>query len=415
MTDIMTSYAPKSWAIYRFGQLFRERKTKVSDADFPALSVTKKGIMPQIETAAKTDDGDNRKLVLAGDYVINSRSDRKGSGGVSDLDGSVSLISIVLQPNGIHPRFAHHLLRSQAFQEEFYRWGHGIVADLWTTRFADMKNIRVALPDLIDQKQISSFLDREVASIDRLIERKSDLLANLKDAQVSLVNSQIEGWIEQGNEDWKKTKFKYLFQRVSRPTKVDDDVITAFRDGQVTLRAKRRSAGYTFADKESGYQGIEPGDLVIHAMDGFAGAIGVSDSRGKGSPVLSVLTPQNASEVYPPFWAHYLRNLAHTGYIASLSKGIRERSTDFRWRDAANLSVMCPSARKQQEIAFLLDEQLAKHKEIHQKTKTSIEALKEYRTSLIAAAVTGQIDVKTWENDKANPYQPAAEFSEVLA
>ena len=125
MTEIMISKSPPTWKRYRLGQLFDERKTKVSDADFPPLSVTMRGIVPQLETGAKSDDGDNRKLVLAGDYVINSRSDRKGSGGISELDGSVSLISIVLEPKGVHSRFAHHLLRSQAFQEEFYRWGTG--------------------------------------------------------------------------------------------------------------------------------------------------------------------------------------------------------------------------------------------------------------------------------------------------
>ncbi|MGR3197658.1 MAG: hypothetical protein ACU0DM_02835, partial [Paracoccus sp. (in: a-proteobacteria)] len=127
--DIMTRTQPIGWRLYRLGQLFEERKEKVSDKDFPPLSVTMQGIVPQLETAAKTDDGDNRKLVRTSDYVINSRSDRKGSGGISDYDGSVSLISIVLKPTkAIHPRFAHHLLRSPAFQEEFYRWGHGIVA-----------------------------------------------------------------------------------------------------------------------------------------------------------------------------------------------------------------------------------------------------------------------------------------------
>jgi hypothetical protein len=63
----------------------------------------------------------------------------------------------------------------------------------------------------------------------------------------------------------------------------DDKIITAFRDGQVTLRENRRSEGYTFAVKEVGYQHIQKGDLVIHTMDAFAGAIGVSDSDGKST------------------------------------------------------------------------------------------------------------------------------------
>lgn len=197
MTEVMLGSANPSWPVYRLGQLFRERKEKVNDRDFPPLSVTKNGIVPQLETAAKSDDSDNRKGVYAGDFVINSRSDRKGSSGLSELDGSVSLINIVLEPQGIHPKFAHHLLRSSAFQEEFYRWGHGIVADLWTTRYSDMKGIRVAIPDLNTQKAIAAYLDRETARIDKLIakkERQLTLVAEKFDALVSVaVTKGLDG------------------------------------------------------------------------------------------------------------------------------------------------------------------------------------------------------------------------------
>ncbi|MGP3147136.1 restriction endonuclease subunit S, partial [Serratia bockelmannii] len=103
---------PSHWNIKRLGQFFEERRDKVSDKDYPPLSVTMQGIVPQVDTAAKTDAGDNRKLVLKNDFDINSRSDRKGSAGVSVLSGSVSLISIVMEPKRINPKFAHHLLRS---------------------------------------------------------------------------------------------------------------------------------------------------------------------------------------------------------------------------------------------------------------------------------------------------------------
>jgi len=127
---------PSHWDAKRLGQFLFERREKVSDKDYAALSVTKNGILPQLDTAAKSDAGDNRKLVKAGDFVINSRSDRKGSSGISERDGSVSLISIVMEPKGINHRYIHHLLRSYPFQEEFYRWGKGIVADLWSTNYS---------------------------------------------------------------------------------------------------------------------------------------------------------------------------------------------------------------------------------------------------------------------------------------
>ena len=121
---------PSHWQCTKIGALFSERKSKVSDKDYAPLSVARIGVVPQLATAVKTDAGDNRKLVCAGDFVINSRSDRKGSCGVAKLDGSVSLINIVLTPrNGLSERYVHYLLRSQPFSEEYYRNGRGIVAD----------------------------------------------------------------------------------------------------------------------------------------------------------------------------------------------------------------------------------------------------------------------------------------------
>ena len=183
------SSVPADWAVRRLGFFFEERREKVSDKDFQALSVTKFGVVPQLETAAKTDDGDNRKKVCSGDFVINSRSDRKGSAGASSLNGSVSLINTVLRPlDGIDIGYAHYLLRSALFQEEFYRYGKGIVADLWSTNYSEMRNILLALPSIPEQSAIAAFLDRDTGKIDTLIaaqEKLLNLLAEKRQATIS--------------------------------------------------------------------------------------------------------------------------------------------------------------------------------------------------------------------------------------
>ena len=92
---------PDHWESHKIRELFVERSEKVSDKDYSPLSVSKAGVVPQIATAAKTNNGDNRKLVRKGDFVINSRSDRRGSSGISNYDGSVSLINIVLKPRSL--------------------------------------------------------------------------------------------------------------------------------------------------------------------------------------------------------------------------------------------------------------------------------------------------------------------------
>ncbi len=184
--------APAHWCLRRLGYHFSERREKVSDKDFAPLSVTKNGVVPQLETAAKTDDGDNRKLVRAGDFVINGRSDRKGSSGTSGLNGSVSLINTVLSPNEeMSGRYAHHLLRSVLFQEEYYRFGKGIVADLWSTNYSEMRNITLAVPKHDEQEAIAAFLDRETARIDTLIAEQETLLALLTEKSQATISHAV--------------------------------------------------------------------------------------------------------------------------------------------------------------------------------------------------------------------------------
>lgn len=188
--------------------------------------------------------------------------------------------------------------------------------------------------------------------------------------------------------DWKTCRLKFLFERRSRPLRDDDGVVTAFRDGVVTLRSNRREDGFTFADKEIGYQGVEPGDLVIHAMDGFAGAIGISESRGKCSPVYTIIVPRQNAPVHTRFWAFYLRNLAVTGFIESLAKGIRERSTDFRWKDAGNLLVNFPTTEMQKAIADFLDHETARIDQLIEKKKLCLAGASRRIEALVDQAIS---------------------------
>ena len=134
---------PSNWKLQKVGKFFSERSEKVDDVNYPPLSVTMSGIVDQLSNVAKTDDGENRKLVKKNDFVINSRSDRKGSSGIAPRDGSVSLINIVLKPNGLNPNFSEYLFKSYYFKEEYFRNGRGIHWDLWTTRWDQFRNIKI--------------------------------------------------------------------------------------------------------------------------------------------------------------------------------------------------------------------------------------------------------------------------------
>lgn len=174
-----------------------------------------------------------------------------------------------------------------------------------------------------------------------------------------------------------------------KPIREDDGVVTCFRDGEVTLRTNRREDGFTMADKEIGYQGIDVGDLVVHGMDGFAGAIGISDSRGKASPVLNVLdTKQNKRYIM-----YYLRSMAYGDVFVAMATGIRVRSCDLRWNKLSELLYPVPSLQEQQKIVEYIDSMIDKTNAVIADKQSQLATLDEYKKSLIYEYVTGKKEV----------------------
>ncbi len=206
-------FIPATWEHKKISALFSQRKRKVSDTDYPALSVAKIGVVPQLANAAKSNDSENRKLVCAGDFVINSRSDRKSSCGVAQQDGSVSLINIVLTPRQEwNSRYVHYLLRSQPFSEEYYRYGRGIVSDLWTTRYSEMKNILLPVPPRKEQDQIVRYLDWQVSKLNALIAAKKHEINLLEEERQALIDTFVLRSLHE-----KETKVSSLSWDISIP------------------------------------------------------------------------------------------------------------------------------------------------------------------------------------------------------
>ena len=160
-------------------------------------------------------------------------------------------------------------------------------------------------------------------------------------------------WFTHVPSHWEITKAKRLLRKMERPPRTDDKVVTCFRDGQVTLRENRRTEGFTESLQEIGYQGVRRGDLVVHGMDAFAGAAGVSDSDGKATPVYSVCTMHPGANAH--YYAHIIREMARSQWVAALATGIRERSTDFRYATLAEQSLPAPPFEEQAAIVRYLD------------------------------------------------------------
>lgn len=193
-------------------------------------------------------------------------------------------------------------------------------------------------------------------------------------------------WARALPSNWQVERAKRLFTKMNRPVRPEDEVVTCFRDGMVTLRKNRRLRGFTEATVEAGYQGIRKGDLVIHGMDAFAGAIGVSDSDGKGTPVYNVCQPHQG--VIASYYAHTVREMSRAQWILALAKGIRERSTDFRYEMFGNQFVPLPPPDEQAAIVRFLDHANRKIDGFIRAKRKLIALLGEQKQAIIHRAVT---------------------------
>ena len=263
-----------------------------------------------------------------------------------------------------------------------------------------MNNSYIAFPCLKEQEIIVSFLDSKCSEIDAIsadIQKEIEILEQYKrsvitEAVTKGLNPDVEmkdsgvPWIGKMPANWTCIKGKYILKYMQKPVKTDDGVITCFRDGEVTLRSNRREDGFTMADKEIGYQGIDVGDLVVHGMDGFAGAIGISDSRGKASPVLNVLDSRQNKK----YIMYYLRSMAYGDVFAALATGIRVRSCDLRWNKLSVLLYPVPPLEEQAEIVQYIEDTLNKVNGVISEKKQQLTVIDSYKKSLIYEYVTGK-------------------------
>lgn len=266
-----------------------------------------------------------------------------------------------------------------------------------------MNDSYIAFPKLSEQKRIAGYLDDRCSEFESLVSDIQSQIEALEEYKRSVITEAVTKgldpdvemrdsgvqWIGMMPTHWDCQRGKYILRNVQKPVRDDDGVITCFRDGEVTLRSNRREEGFTMADKEIGYQGIDVGDLVVHGMDGFAGSIGISDSRGKASPVLNVLdTEQNKRYIM-----YYLRSMAYNDVFVALATGIRVRSCDLRWNKLAELLYTMPPIEEQQAIVEHIDSVLKRTNAIISDKKQQIETIEEYKKSLIFEYVTGKKEV----------------------
>lgn len=413
---------PEGWDTNNIGNLYSIRNEKVSDKDYEPLSVTKFGIVPQLDTAAKTNDGDNRKLVKTGDFVINSRSDRRGSCGISPMDGSVSLINTVLSPRGqMNPAFYNWLFHTESFADEFYKWGHGIVDDLWTTRWQEMKCISIIAPPLSEQQKIADYLDRKCSEIDKMIALEEKVIEELKAYKQSVIteavtkglnpdvpmkDSGIE-WIGEIPEVWSVLPFKACY-RMFKGLNITKDNLTStghpvISYGQIHSKQnigtgincnllKFISEDYLpknpnclskefdlfLADTSEDREGVGNAVFIDTDKPIFAGYHTII-----ARPLTVTKSKYFAYQLQTDAWRFQLRKEVSGIKVFSISQKLLNKTF-----------IIIPTSKEQKAIADYLDHKCSEIDSLINIKLSKIDSLKDYKKSIIYEYVTGKREVQ---------------------
>ncbi len=409
---------PEHWEIGRLANYFTERREKVSDKEFAPLSVTKNGVLPQLENVAKSNDSENRKGVRKGDFVINSRSDRKGSSGVSDRDGSVSLINIVLTPRkSINTAYCNYLLKSQNFIEEFYRYGRGIVADLWTTRYSEMKLMKLAIPPLDEQEAMVAYLDEQTGKIDAAIEREQKMIDLLNERKQIIIqqavtkglnpnaplkDSGIE-WIGAIPESWKIMRLKRLVDFAGRIgfRGYGTEDLTDEENGAITLSPSNMQNGKMTYQKCAYLKWnkyYESPEIMVH--DGDILFVKTGSTYGKAAivktlPKEATINPQLlilknikgdnrfiAHVLSTPFIKNQVERIVIGGTIPTISQ-----------EKIGNLRMIVPDKGEQTKIVEYIEDKTKPIDDAINAKYKLISMLRERKQIIVNEVVTGKIKV----------------------
>lgn len=415
---------PQSWKWFKLKEILTRQDEKANIHNALLSVYLDRGVIPYnasdgTRVHKPSEDLSDYQSVHKGNFVLNNQQAWRGSVGISQYDGIISPAYFVYQLDKIcNCSYMNYILRDSCMVQQYEVASRGvgtIQRNLYEPWFLQSG---IVLPSIDEQRIIAKFLDSKCAEIEALtadIQAEIDILEQYKksviteavtkglDPTVDMKDSGIE-WIGKIPRHWNLIRGKYILRCLQKPVYEDDSVITCFRDGEVTLRSNRREDGFTISEKEIGYQGVDVGDLIVHGMDGFAGAIGISDSRGKASPVLNVLaTSQNKRYIM-----YYLRGMAYTDVFVALATGIRVRSCDLRWNKLAELLYPIPPENEQDKIVEYIDTAISETDTIIQGKKEFLKHLANYKKSLIYEYVTGKKEVPVANTNAVITVDPQA-------
>ena len=303
--------------------------------------------------------------------------------------------------------FGEYLFRaisSTRLREQFWVAANGV------TRFgiskSSISDVLLPAPLLPEQHLIAQFLNRETAKIDTLIAKKERLIDLLKEKRTALISHAVTKGLNpdvpmkdsgipsvgQIPEHWNVERNKLIFREIDKRSKTGkEELLTVSHITGITPRSEKE-VNMFLAESMEGYKLCSPDDLIINTMWAWMGALGISSYAGIVSPSYNVYRLNR--EYIPKYLDLLYRTPAYICEITRYSKGVWTSRLRLYPDEFFEIYTVTPPLSEQQQIVEYIEREQNKIQMLSEKLQGSIERLREYRTALISAAVTGKIDVR---------------------
>lgn len=397
---------PEHWEVKRNKSIFKEKKEVVGERfiDYKLLSLTLRGVIE------RNLDGGGKFPASFEKYVVVKSNDFVFC--LFDMDETPRTIGLSLREGmitGAYTIFEAYTNYSSQFLNYFYLYIDSIkglkpyYSGLRKTVNMDKFNsIKIPIPPLDEQEKIAAYLDWKINKIDRLIGVNNSKIEEIKKyiisvhEQILLKNKhELKNWIFKNNtsdfkdSELKITKIKNVLRKIEKTAKEDSEIVICSNSGKSFLRGDKKIGLYS--ENINMYQNVDKGQLMIHGMDTWHGAICISDYSGRCTRVVHVCeTTENKLYIY-----FYLRLLAFLDLYKPFSNGVRQNTSDFRsWEKFGQINIILPSRDEQNKVADELIKLIRESEMLIEKITAENDELFSLKNSLISEVVTGKIDVR---------------------
>lgn len=405
---------PDHWEVRRSKYLFSQSKELARSNDIQLSATQSHGVIPQAEyedmvgrrvTQIQTNL-EKRKHVEIDDFVISMRSFQ---GGIerAKAAGCIRSSYIILKPGPkIHPAFYAYVLKAPRYIQALQITGH-FIRDGQDLNFENFSEVDLFVIPMLEQRAIAAFLDEKCAGVDEAVRIKEQQIALLRERRQILIEDAVTRglnpaapvkdsgiyWVGQIPAHWDLKRAKFLFREINdRSEDGAEELLSVSHTTGVTSRSEK-NINMFMADDYTGSKLCRSGDLVFNTMWAWMGALGVSDVSGIVSPSYGVYRQIKKDTFNSKYLEWLLRCSSYVEHYNKVSTGLHSSRLRFYAHMFFDMFLGFPSKREQDEIVAQVEINAAQIEAGIDIKERQIAALKEYRTSLINAAVTGKIKV----------------------